>query len=58
MWKLIFFYNNLLKKSIEKAITGCGEKPLVTIDDKLQKLPNGFVGTLGSWAKLLEKFSR
>ena len=53
-----FFYNNLLKKSIEKAITGCGEKPLVTIDDKLQKLPNGFVGTLGSWARMVKDLFR
>ena len=53
-----FFYNNLLKKSIEKAITGCGEKPLITIDDKLQKLPNGFVGTLGSWARMVKDLFR
>ena len=53
-----FFYNNLLKKSIEKAITGCGEKPLITIDDKLQKLPNGFVGTLGSGARMVKDLFR
>lgn len=49
-----FFYNNILKKSIEKAITGCGEKPLVTIDDKIQKLPDGFMGTLGSWSRMIK----
>jgi len=42
----------------ENFETGCGEKPLVTIDDKLQKLPNGFVGTLGSWERMVKDLFR
>lgn len=53
-----FFYNNLLIKSIEKSIAGCGEKPLTTIDDKIQRLPDGFIGTLGSWARMVKDLVR
>ena len=53
-----FFYNNLLIKSIEKSIARCGEKPLTTIDDKIQRLPDGFIGTLSSWARMIKDLFR
>ena len=49
-----FFFNNVLVKQVNKSITGVGRKPLTTIDDKIQRLPNGFIGTLSSWARMVK----
>lgn len=53
-----FFYNNILVEQVNKSITGVGENPLVTIDDKIQRLPNGFIGTLGSLARMVKDLVR
>lgn len=49
-----FFYNNILVEQVNRSITGVGENPLVTIDDKIQRLPGGFIGTLGSLARMVK----
>lgn len=53
-----FFYNNILVEQVNRSITGVGENPLVTIDDKIQRLPNGFIGTLGSLARMVKDLVR
>lgn len=53
-----FFYNNILVEQVNKSITGVGENPLVTIDDKIQRLPGGFIGTLGSLARMVKDLVR
>lgn len=53
-----FFYNNILVEQVNRSITGVGENPLVTIDDKIQRLPGGFIGTLGSLARMVKDLVR
>lgn len=53
-----FFYNNILVEQVNRSITGVGENPLVTIDDKIQRLPGGFIGTLGSLARMIKDLVR
>lgn len=47
-----------LLEQVNRSITGVGENPLVTIDDKIQRLPNGFIGTLGSLARMVKDLVR
>ena len=53
-----FFYNNIVVEQVNRSITGVGENPLVTIDDKIQRLPGGFIGTLGSLARMVKDLVR
>ena len=49
-----FFYRNIIGKQTEKCLNGISEKFILTLDDIKQRLPAGFMGTLGSWARMVK----
>lgn len=50
-----FFVLNAMQKQIGKCITAVGEEGAdLTADDLIQRLPRGFMATLGSWARMIK----
>lgn len=48
------FYRDVIEKQTEKCLNGISENLILTFDDIKQRLPAGFMGTLGSWARMLK----
>lgn len=48
------FYRDVIGKQTEKCLNGISENLILTLDDIKQRLPAGFMGTLGSWARMLK----
>lgn len=48
------FYRDVIGKQTEKCLNGISEKLILTLDDIKQRLPVGFMGTLGSWARMVK----
>ena len=48
------FYRDVIGKQTEKCLNGISEKLTLTLDDIKQRLPAGFMGTLGSWARMVK----
>ena len=48
------FYRDVIGKQTEKCLNGISEKLILTLDDIKQRLPAGFMGTLGSWARMVK----
>lgn len=46
------FSKRQIAESIAKCYPAFGTEPMLTPDDKIQRLPAGFMGTLGSWARM------
>ena len=44
----------MIGKQTEKCLNGISENFILTIDDIKQRLPAGFMGTLGSWARMVK----
>ena len=49
-----FFYRDIIGKQTEKCLNGISEKLVLTLDDIKQRLPAGFMGTFGSWARMVK----
>lgn len=48
-----FFYTEVIGEQAIKCINGVSETPILTLDDVNQRLPMGFMATLGSWARMV-----
>lgn len=48
-----FFYTEVIGEQAVKCINGVSETPILTLDDINQRLPMGFMATLGSWARMV-----
>lgn len=48
-----FFYTEVIGEQAMKCINGVSETPILTLDDVNQRLPMGFMATLGSWARMV-----
>lgn len=48
------FYRDVIGKQTEKYLNGISENLILTLDDIKQRLPAGFMGTLGSWARMVK----
>lgn len=48
-----FFYTEVIGEQAMKCINGVSETPILTLDDVNQRLPIGFMSTLGSWARMV-----
>lgn len=48
-----FFYTEVIGEQAVKCINGVSETPILTLDDVNQRLPMGFMATLGSWARMV-----
>lgn len=48
-----FFYTEVIGEQAIKCINGVSEIPILTLDDVNQRLPMGFMATLGSWARMV-----
>ena len=48
------FYRDVIGKQTEKCLNGISENLILTLDDIKQRLPAGFMGTLGSWARMVK----
>ena len=48
------FYRDVIGKQTEKCLNGISEKLTLTLDDIKQRLLAGFMGTLGSWARMVK----
>lgn len=48
-----FFYTEVIGEQAMKCINGVSETPILTLDDINQRLPMGFMATLGSWARMV-----
>ena len=48
-----FFYTEVIGGQAMKCINGVSETPILTLDDVNQRLPMGFMATLGSWARMV-----
>ena len=48
-----FFYTEVIGEQAVKCINGVSETPILTLDDVNQRLPIGFMSTLGSWARMV-----
>lgn len=51
------FYRDVIGKQTEKCLNGISEKFILTLDDIKQRLPAGFMGTLGSWARMVKNLN-
>ena len=49
----VFIFTSFGKQT-EKCLNGISEKLILSLDDIKQRLPAGFMGTLGSWARMVK----
>ena len=52
-----FYYREAIGSQVTKCFSGVSDNPSLTLDDLKQKLPRGFMVTLGAWARMMKELN-
>nr|DAO73385.1 MAG TPA: hypothetical protein [Caudoviricetes sp.] len=52
-----FFYREAVGSQATKCLSGVSDNPALTLDDLKQRLPRGFMVTLGAWARMMKELN-